>query len=73
MVSSACLLGEVLVDELDGDGALPDGRRHSLDGSVAHVTGGEHAGQAGLQIQRGARKRPACGQPTGTEEVTTGQ
>jgi hypothetical protein len=25
MVASACLLGEVLVDELDGDGALPDG------------------------------------------------
>jgi hypothetical protein len=73
MVASACLLGEVPVDELDGDGALPDGRCDALDGPVAHVTGGEHAGQAGLQEQRRARKRPACRRPTGTEEVTAGQ
>jgi hypothetical protein len=37
------------VGELDGDGALADRGRDAYDGPVAHVTGGEDAGQAGFE------------------------
>jgi len=42
-------LFEVVVHELNGDGALADGRRNAFDRPVAHVTGREDAGDAGLQ------------------------
>jgi len=40
--------GEVLVDELDGDGAGTHGGRDALDRPVAHVADGEDTGNAGL-------------------------
>ena len=45
-------VGQVLVDELDGDGAGADGGCYAFDGSVAHVTDGEDSGEAGLHRQR---------------------
>jgi hypothetical protein len=61
------------VDELDGDGALADGRGHALDGPVAHVAGGEHPGQAGFQEQRRAGSRPLWWLPVVGREVSAGQ
>jgi undecaprenyl-diphosphatase len=40
--------GEILVDELDGDGAGAHGGRDALDRSVAHVADREDTGNAGL-------------------------
>jgi undecaprenyl-diphosphatase len=40
--------GEVLVDELDGDGTGAHGGRDPLDGSVAHVADSKDTGNAGL-------------------------
>ena len=34
--------------KLDGDGALAHGASDAFDGPVAHVAGGEDAGQAGF-------------------------
>ena len=41
-------VGEVLVDELDGDGAGAHGGRDPLDRPVAHVADREDTGNAGL-------------------------
>jgi hypothetical protein len=55
-------LTEVLVDELDGDGAFADGRGDALDRAVADIAGGEYAGKAGLQQERyPARRTPPAG------------
>src|SRR5215207_10196623 len=45
-------LPQVLVDELDGDGALADGRGAALDRAVAHVACDEDARHARLQQKR---------------------
>src|SRR5262249_61524491 len=51
---------QVLVHQGDGGGAFADGGGDPFDRSAAHVPGGEHPGQAGLQWQR-----PAGGVPAG--------
>jgi hypothetical protein len=70
---SCWLFGEVFVGELDGDGALPDGGGDAFDGPVAHVSGGEDAGQAGLQKQWWAPQRPSGGRRRSGSEVAPGQ
>ena len=62
-------LAEVLVNELDGDGAFADGRSDALDRAVADIAGREHPGQAGLQQQRWPIERPVAGWPAVAEEV----
>ena len=47
------------MDEGDGDGALADGRGDALDGLVADVAGGEHAGHRGFEQERLAFERPS--------------
>jgi len=42
---------EVAVDQGDGGGAFADRRGDPFDRSLAHVTGGEHPGQAGFERQ----------------------
>jgi hypothetical protein len=56
---SAWLLAEVVVHELQGDGALPDGGRDPLDRPIAHITDREDTGDAGFQQQGRARKGPS--------------
>jgi hypothetical protein len=48
---------EMAVDQGDGGGAFADRRGDPFHGSLAHVTGGEHPGQAGFKRQL----RPAGG------------
>lgn len=67
------VLAEVVVDELDGDRALPDRGGHPLDRPVAHVAGGEDAGQAGLQRQRKAVQQPARRWPAVPKQLRAGQ
>src|SRR5262245_45121564 len=50
--STRSVLQQILVDGANGHGALPGGASHALDRAVAHVAGGEHARQAGLERQR---------------------
>src|SRR5215472_7699133 len=52
--------GQVAVDKGNGGRAFADRRSDPFDRSAAHVTGGEHPGQAGLQRQR---QRQAAGGP----------
>src|SRR5829696_2708869 len=54
-------LPQVLVDELDGDGALADGRGTALDRPVAHVSSDEDAWHARLQQERVPIWPPALG------------
>ena len=46
-IGAACL-AEVLVDHLNGDGALPHRRRYPLHRSMSHVADAEHSGDARL-------------------------
>src|SRR5215467_3267560 len=62
---------QVAVHERDSDRAFPHGGGDSFDRSVAHVTGGEHPGQARLKKQW-----RAAGGPAGTrvvQDVLTGE
>src|SRR5829696_1589771 len=54
-------LPQVLVDELDGDGALADGRGTALDRAVAHVSSDEDTWHARLQQERVPIWPPALG------------
>src|ERR687897_902786 len=54
-------LPQVLVDELDGDGALADGRGAALDRAVAHVSSDEDTWHARLQQERVPIWPPALG------------
>src|SRR5687768_13385789 len=54
-------LPQVLVDELDGDCALADGRGAALDRAVAHVSCDEDARHARLQQERVPMRPPALG------------
>src|SRR5687767_5493664 len=54
-------LPQVLVDELDGDGALADGRGTALDRAVAHVSCDEDARHARLQQEGVPIWAPALG------------
>src|SRR5215203_3119751 len=54
-------LPQVLVDELDGDGALADGRGTALDRPVAHVSSDEDTWHARLQQERVPIWSPALG------------
>src|ERR671920_1750004 len=54
-------LPQVLVDELDGDGAFADGRGAALDRAVAHVSRDEDARHARLQQERVPIRPPALG------------
>src|SRR5829696_71447 len=54
-------LPQVLVDELDGDGALADGRGAALDRAVAHVSSDEDTRHARLQQERVPIWPPALG------------
>src|SRR5215213_9011253 len=54
-------LPQVLVDELDGDGALADGGGAALDRAVAHVPSDEDAWHARLQQERVPIWSPALG------------
>jgi ABC-2 family transporter protein len=47
------------MDELDRGGAFANSGGDPLDRAAADVAGGEHARQAGLQLQRRAGQRPA--------------
>jgi hypothetical protein len=52
------------VGQLDGDSAFADRGGDAFDGAVAHVAGGEDAGQARLQEERWpARGEPARARP----------
>src|SRR5919112_2264109 len=52
---------QVLVDELDGDGALADGRGAALDRAVAHVSSDEDTWHTRLQQERVPIWSPALG------------
>src|SRR5918994_7502594 len=54
-------LPQVLVDELDGDGSLTDGRGAALDRAVAHVSCDKDARHARLQQERVPVQTPALG------------
>ncbi len=60
------------MDLLDRDGTLSDGRCHPLHRTVPHVAGGEHAGHARLQKQRGTLQRPSSGRFSLARQVLAG-
>src|SRR5919112_168973 len=62
-------LPQVLVDELDGDCALADGRGAALDRAVTHVTSDEDAWHARLQKERVPIRPPALGTLTPWQQV----
>src|ERR671930_2725047 len=64
--------GEVLVDLLDRDRALPDRGGHPLGRTVAHVADGEHPGQARLERHRPALQRPPWRRRAVVEQVGAG-
>ena len=74
-------LGKVLVDHLDGDGALSDGRGHPLHRAMPDVAGGEHPGDARLERQRpsrssgklpSGRSRPVRTNPPSSRSTSSG-
>src|ERR687890_1088216 len=62
-------LPQVLVDELDGDCALADGRGAALDRAVTHVTSDEDAWHARLQKERVPIWPPALGTLTPLNQI----
>src|SRR5690349_23540674 len=58
-------LRQPAVDERHGHRSLANGRRATFDRSAAHVPGGEHAGQIGLQRQRLPVQWPSAARITG--------
>src|SRR5918997_256969 len=68
-VSRTSDLHQVLVDELDGDCALADGRGAALDRAVTHVTSDEDAWHARLQKERVPIRPPALGTLTPLHQV----
>src|ERR687894_1363247 len=62
-------LPQVLVDELDGDCALADGRGAALDRAVTHVTSDEDAWHARLQKERVPIWPPALGTLTPLHQI----
>src|SRR6266516_336827 len=58
-------LRQPAVDERHGHLSLAYGRRTAFDRPAAHVPGGEHAGQIGLQRQRLPIQWPAAARITG--------
>src|SRR5216683_5948521 len=53
------------VDERYGHRSLADGRSAAFDRPAAHIPGGEHSGQVGLQRQRPSVQWPAAARITG--------
>ena len=48
-MTDVMLVGQMLVDELNGVGALTDCGCDAFDGSVAQIAGGEYTRDAGFQ------------------------
>jgi hypothetical protein len=48
-IASGALLRQNLVNQLDADGTLADGRGNALGASSAHVSDGENAGPVRLE------------------------
>ena len=69
--SVTAYLRQPAVDERHGHGSLADGRCAAFDRPAAHVPGGEHTGQVGLQRQRllGSGQLPP-GAPAASPPVT---
>src|SRR5207247_2147708 len=51
-------LAQVSMDKLNGHRPLADAGGDTLDGTVPHISGGKDTGDAGLQEERFAVKRP---------------
>src|SRR3712207_4500538 len=66
-------LPQVLVDELDGDRAFPDGGGAPFYRAVSHVPGDEDAGDAGLQEKGITVQSPAFGTFPVSRQVGAGE
>src|SRR5260221_10929952 len=66
-------LAQVSMDELNGHCPLADAGGDTLDGAVAHISGGEDTGDAGLQEERFALKRPALWRLSFVHQVGAGE
>jgi hypothetical protein len=53
-------LSQGTMDQIHGDGALADGRRHALYIARTDIADGEYGGQAGLEHLRSAAKSPCA-------------
>jgi hypothetical protein len=57
-IAPGALLRQNLVNQLDADGTLADGRRNALGASSAHVSNGENAGPVRLEEEGWTAQRP---------------
>src|SRR5437660_4466325 len=60
---------QVSMNELNGHCPFADAGGDTLDGAVPHISGGEDAGDTGLQEERLAVKRPALWRLTLVHQV----
>ena len=61
------------MDELNGHCPLADAGGDTLDGTVPHISGGKDAGDAGLQEERFAVKRPVLWRLSIAHQVGAGE
>src|SRR5439155_3963148 len=66
-------LAQVSMDKEDGHRPLADAGGDTPDGTVPHISGGKDAGDAGLQEERFAVKRPALWRLSLAHQVATGE
>src|SRR2546430_9602751 len=61
------------MDKLNGHCPLADAGGDTLDGTVPHISGGKDTGDAGLQEERFAVKRPVLWRLSITHQVGAGE
>ena len=66
-------LAQVSMDKEDGHRPLADAGGDTPDGTVPHISGGKDAGDAGLQGERFAVKRPALWRLSISHQVGAGE
>src|SRR2546423_771135 len=66
-------LAQVSMDKLNGHCPLADAGGDTLDGTVPHISGGKDTGDAGLQEERFAVKRPVLWRLSIAHQVGAGE